>query len=434
MRYLSLSSVQVRPDRQRQFFDPQSLADLQSSIERIGLIQPLVITAEGELVAGERRLKCLTNLAMLGHKLRFNGEELAAGLVPAVLPAEADALTYYEIELEENIQRQDLAWQEKAEAIRRLHELRGKQATRAGLIHTVADTAEEVTGRRDGSYQDNTRKALIVARNLADPDVAKARTQDEAFKILKRKTEAAQNAERATGVKQMSSRDRHLAVQGDCLHWGWEWVEGKAELFDVICTDPPYGMDAGKFNDAGGSYAAITHQYADDQASWRELMNSFAQLSWAITKPQAHLYLCCDIDGFSFLRNTFATAGWRVHRTPLVNVKKNANRVPWPRMGPRRCYELVLYAVKGDRPTTAIYPDVFETSGDDNLGHGAQKPVEMWLNLLRRSVRSGDRVLDPFAGTGGLVVAAHQLDCNATIIEQEAQYFGIVLKRLEELK
>ena len=32
--------------------------------------------------------------------------------------------------------------------------------------------------------------------------------------------------------------------------------------------------------------------------------------------------------------------------------------------------------------------------------HGAQKPVVVYQNLLQRSVRAGDKVLDPFAGTG----------------------------------
>ena len=81
-----------------------------------------------------------------------------------------------------------------------------------------------------------------------------------------------------------------------------------------------------------------------------------------------------------------------------------------------------------------IYPDVIETHGDDNLGHGAQKPVELYVNLLKRSVRPGDAVLDCFGGTGTVLPAAHELQCRATYVEKDENCYGIALKLLGELK
>jgi DNA modification methylase len=162
-------------------------------------------------------------------------------------------------------------------------------------------------------------------------------------------------------------------------------------------------------------------------------MERFIPLTWAVAKEQAHLYLCCDIDQFIFLRTMLQEVGWWVHRTPLINYKVDGNRVPWPEHGPQRKWELVLYAVKGKKTTTRIYPDVIMTRGDENLGHGAQKPVELFVDLLRRSVKAGDSVLDPFAGTGTIFPAAHQLLCRATGIELDEASYGIALKRLEEL-
>ena len=178
----------------------------------------------------------------------------------------------------------------------------------------------------------------------------------------------------------------------------------------------------------------MNHQYDDSQESFRTLMTAFAPLVTAVAKPQAHLYLCCDIDQFIWLRQLFLDLEWWVHRTPLINIKREGGRVPWPEHGPRRAWELVLYAVRGKKPTTAIYTDLIETKGDDNLGHGAQKPVAMYVDMLKRSCRPGDSVLDPFGGTGTLIPAAHELSLYATVLEQNPAYYGICLKRLEQLQ
>jgi DNA modification methylase len=42
-------------------------------------------------------------------------------------------------------------------------------------------------------------------------------------------------------------------------------------------------------------------------------------------------------------------------------------------------------------------------------------------------------VLDPFAGSGTIFPAAHELKCIATGIEMEPQYYGMCVKRIEEL-
>jgi hypothetical protein len=193
-------------------------------------------------------------------------------------------------------------------------------------------------------------------------------------------------------------------------------------------------MDADSFGDGAGRLAGITHEYGDSLAGFERLMNDAALLFDRVAKPQAHLYVCCDIDQFHWLKDLFNVTGWKVFRTPLINVKSGGGRVPLPEHGPRRCYETILYAHRGGKRVTSIYPDVIETKGDDNLGHGAQKPVGLIVDLLRRSVRPGDRVLDPFCGTGTIFPAAHEVRVLATGVEREASYYGIAAKRIEELK
>jgi DNA modification methylase len=122
-----------------------------------------------------------------------------------------------------------------------------------------------------------------------------------------------------------------------------------------------------------------------------------------------------------------------VFRTPLVYYKSGGGRVPLPESGPRRCYELVLYAIKGKKPVTHIYPDVIQAVADSQESHGAQKSIAVFQNLLQRSVSPGDCVLDPCAGTGTVALAAHNLKCRATCVELSAEYFGVMCKRVQSL-
>lgn len=163
-------------------------------------------------------------------------------------------------------------------------------------------------------------------------------------------------------------------------------------------------------------------------------MQEWAKLSFQIAKPQAHAYVFCDIDRFHRLKDLMEAAGWYVFRTPLIDYKLGSGRVPLPDRGPRRCWEMILYAIKGNKPVTHIYPDVIECRADENMTHGAQKPVALYQNLLMRSVRPGDKVLDTFSGSGTIFDACHAMQCEATGIEQEAEYYAMGLKRLNALK
>jgi len=431
-----LTEIHVSPNRQRQEFDPDLLMELSESIRDRGLLHAPVCreTPDGlVLVAGERRLRAIQDLWALGESFTFDGTEFSesAGVIPFVTLGDLTPLEAEEAELDENLRRRDLSWQEHAAAVSRLHTLRNTQAALRGETHTVAQTAQELKGRSDGAYQAATRKEILVAGNLSDPDVAKAKSVDEGFKILKRKEELRKNVELAKEVGKTFSSSVHTVLNVDCLQW---MEESPPEVFDVILTDPPYGMGAEKFGDGAGGRVGIEHHYDDSYESWQKLMKEWAPLAYRVCKPQAHAYVCCDTDRFHELKQFMQEAGWYVFRTPLVNVKTGNGRVPLPEHGPRRQYEILLYAIKGKKQVTHLYPDVITTSPDPNEGHGATKPVALFQNLLQRSVKPGDRVLDCFGGSGPTIQAAHNVSCYSTVIEQNPEYYGFCLKRLQGLE
>jgi site-specific DNA-methyltransferase (adenine-specific) len=437
MKTILLSSIIIPEDRQRKKFDETSAGELMGSIASVGLLCPIILDFSKDevasLVAGECRYKAISMLHKLGKAITHMRAEVPLGSIPYLSYAELTPLQRQEIEYAENAYRQDLTWQENVAATERLHALRTAQklAEPFALTQTVSDTAQEIFGRSDGSYRDTVRSSLVVASHMDNPSVAKASTLKEATKIIKRIEETKRHEYLASVVGKVSLSERYKVYNEEALSW---MKNQPNEQFDIILTDPPYGMDADSFGDAAGRMSGIEHAYSDGAAPTLELLSQCVPEWYRLAKEQAHLYIWCDIDMFIELRTLCRKAGWWTFRTPLINLKPEGGRVPWPEHGPRRSYEICLYAVKGKKPVVTIRPDYFESRlTEGNFGHGAQKPVEAYIELLLRSARPGDVVLDSFAGTGTIFPAAKALGLHAVGTELEAAAYGICLKRIGEL-
>ena len=436
MKLIEVTQVKLAANRQRQVFDESAIRELASSIQRGGLQHPIVLRIEGDdyvLVSGERRLRAITDLHDLGEKFFHDNEEVKYNAIPYTTLGELDPLAAEEAEWDENNSRVDLSWKEKAEATLRLDSLRKRQAAAAGTLEpTVAEVAIDANKAiKDPNWRtDVTRQQLIVARNLDKPGVAEAKTLEEAFKAVRKDEEATKNRALGISVGRIYSADFHTALNTDSLDW---MQSCPRERFDVILTDPPYGMGADEFGDSGG-LAAGAHSYTDSEENAILCYSVLARESFRITKETAHIYAFCDLDLFPRLKLLFASAGWSVFRTPLIWYKRAGMRAPWPKEGPQRKYETILYAVKGHRNVNYVAGDVLEFAADKNLGHAAQKPVSLFEELLKRSCAAGDSILDPFMGSGPIFEAAHRLKLRATGIEMDTASYGIALKRLEQIK
>jgi DNA modification methylase len=434
---IPLSSIRVDLERQRQDFDPTAQGELNESIQTQGLISPVVLRKDSEgyaLVAGERRFRAVSTLHTLGLTITHAGLAVPPGHIPYIDFGALTPLQQQELEYAENAYREDLTWQENVRATERLHLLRQAQGRVAdpAFVQTINATATELLGRSDGAFRDTVKSSLVVASHMANPAVAKASSLKEAVKIIRRVDETARREHLAGMVGNRSVGERFQCYHTEAVSWLKECPDAQ---FDVILTDPPYGMGADTFGDAAGRMAGIEHDYADGAVDTADLLSKCIPEWYRVAKEQAHLYLWCDIDMFPQLRALCRLAGWWTFRTPLINVKPEGGRVPWPEHGPRRAYEICLYAVKGKKPVTSIRNDVFESRlSEGNFGHGAQKPVEAYIELLKRSTRPGDTVLDSFAGTGTIFPAAHALGLSAVGTELEAAAYGICLERLKELK
>lgn len=429
--------ITVADNRQRKEFDEGKHQEMVTSLEDKGLLTPIVVRTHigggYELVAGERRLRALRECADFGTLVRFEGAPLELGVVPIVNLGELDPLDAKELELEENIRRSDLTWQERVQAEAELMQLRADKAAKEGLPPPKpADLAEELRGKQTVATTQSVSQALTLAKNMHRPEVRNAKSQTEAFKAMRRTEEGERNAAAAAKLGKEHLSGQHRLVQANCVDW---MASQPASSFDVICSDPPYGMGADEFGDGGGRTGGSTgdHFYDDSTDSWLELMAAAIPQISRLAKPDAHMYLFCDFDKFHGLKKFVESNGWKVFRTPLIWFKPAAFRAPWPDKGPQRKYECILYAVRGELKSTILAGDVITQGPDENLGHSAQKPVALIMELLRRSVRPGMQVLDPFCGSGPVFEAGHAFSAIVTGVEQDPTSCGIAAGRLAKL-
>jgi ParB/RepB/Spo0J family partition protein len=119
----------------RQEFDGERLAELAASLETHGMLEPVVLSPKGsgryDLVAGERRVRAAT----------------LAGLteVPAILRRVRDERERLQLQMVENLQREDLSPIEEGQA---LESLLGKGMTEAEIAASVGKSRSWVANRR----------------------------------------------------------------------------------------------------------------------------------------------------------------------------------------------------------------------------------------------------------------------------------------------
>ncbi len=424
---IAITSLVIPPNRQRREFDPIKVQDLAEKIHSLGLFHPIVVRNDGfTLVAGERRVKAIEHLYFLGKQFRCGGREIEVGALPVVKLGELSPIDVFEAELTENVVREDLTWRERAEAMAKLAELRGLQQ---GAPVTAAALAEEIHGRSDGGFQGDVRQALIVAKHLDNPVLKNVTSLRDAFKVLKMDKQKEELA--AAGAKLPSEvlKGKHRLLLGD-----FRDQELPLSAFAVTLTDPEYGIGADSF--AIDPNATAGHTYSDSKSpeEWQKLMWDVMTTARAVGMENSHHYLFCDLSKFYWLKKLWEDGGFRVWNVPFIMYRKTSIRAPWQECGPWKSYECILYAMKGRRPCNMYRTDVIECRGDENLGHGAQKPVSVYVDLLERSTKPGEQVIDFCCGSGTIFPAAHQLKLIATGCEIVPQNAAIAAKRLEELK
>jgi DNA modification methylase len=437
--YIQLDWISIGP-RQRKRLETTPLADLEESIRQRGLIHPPTFREiEGDsgtvwqLIVGERRTTVMKRLHEKGIQFYHNGELVPRGQIPILtLHENLTRADLKQIEFDENKIREPLPWQDEAEALSEIHRLRLAENPTQSRLATAQQLIDEKvveTNTSAHALAQRIQRATAISENLNNPTIAKARNETEAYNLILKSEEEKINATIAkrrlaatTGIPDIVIR------QGDCIEI---LSRLDSNMADLILADPPFGIGA----DAGGfrQRSVHHHNYEDTPENAHKVAQAIILDGFRVAKPMANMWIFCDIDMFFILRDMCKRVGWVPFRTPII-WRKSASEgmAPWQGKGPRRTYELILYATKGQRGLITSPVDILDFSrvSRSERIHAAEKPVELLEALIGCSTLPGDFVLDPCCGSGSSLVAANNLKRTGMGIEIDDTFYNTAMSNV----
>lgn len=386
---IPLSSISIaRETRQRRVVD--DIGPLADSIRRLGLIHPIVITREHLLVAGERRTEAC----------RYLGWDQ----IPAQYVDEVSPRILFLIELEENIKRKDLTWQEHNESVVRYHELSKEEDPN----WSTAKTAQALNFKDSHSVN----RHLLVAREKNNSRVAGAAT----FKTA---------AETASAIVERRAADE-FNVHGDTappcspvlntdfIQWAAAYNGPK---FNFIHCDFPYGIDA---QDSGVNPAG----YDDSLDTFLKLFKALAVFLDNFCAPSAHMiFWYSPKHHFITWENLKLLDGFVFDEVPLVWHKADGRGIaPDQQRRPRRVYETAFFGWRGDRKIVKLKDNLF-SAPTERQRHPHEKSELALRHFFELCVGPTTRLLDPTVGSGSSLRAALAVGAESILgIELNEEY------------
>ena len=412
-----IESIQIDENRQRK--ELKAIDELADSIKRNGLLHPIIVRHSTEkplleffLVAGERRFRAIQALGWKTLPVHFLSE---------ISDSEAKA-----IELEENIKRVDLTWQENSLATLEYHNLL------CGLNYPPEDKESwtiEKTAESIGLSRHWTGKLIRVARGLKDksPRVLAAESFSAAFNAVKREqarvvaTTAAQIKTKTIEAGYSPSKEKKLKSEVDLTLLTVDFNEWaryyNGPKFNFIHCDFPYGIgyDKTKYRGSKGE-----KRYNDSLQNLIKLINTLDDCANSLLYPSAHLMFWFSMTYYDTIYLALEDMGFNVNPFPLI-WSKNKGIIPDPERTPRRVYETAFLCSLGDRKIIQSSPNLVHHPVDKS-GHISTKPKAMLESFFKIFVDDLTEMLDPTCGSGTALAAAKTLGVKRLVgldIEQE---------------
>lgn len=394
---LAIAEITVKSARQRtEMGDLESLA---LSLLKFGQLTPILVDRSGTLIAGERRLEA--------HKM--NGMTH----IDAIYRDEADDVELEEMELEENIQRKQLTWQEENAAIARIHALRQQRDPN----WSQAQTAQLIMKPDKLPQQRDVSQALTLDRMMKlFPELAGAKSKSQALNMAKAK------AKQINKIVDVRQRPKDFSAIEDKILLGDSVELIKTipdESIDCIITDPPFGID---YDDQVSDTSRAANSYKDDKERYERILTMVPDL-YRVLKPDAFCVWFFGISWYERVKTAFRDAGFTVDEVPII-WDRSAGRsfTTSPNHLFTKAYDVAIHAFKGDpilvqrgKANIIAVPPV--TTAERELT--VERPVDLYAELIRRMTIEGQKVADFFAGSGSCPAAATSLRRDYLAVEQD---------------
>ncbi len=449
-----------------------NIEELAQSLKQFGLIQPIVVNQDLRLIAGERRLRAAE---LLGWKE-----------IDIVYRETLTEDELHELELEENVRRKDMVWQERCLNIAKIHFLKyrgayvngtqwGQRETGAllnmslGAVSQCLTVASEL--RNDPKSPmwtaDSFSAALLIVnnRNLALVEAELARKQraaaeqraKEDVELKKLEVEVAPNAQDEQRkkyyanphnppgsfeayIQQKVSRlaeikstvylsDKFHNV--DCI----TFMNETDQRFAAIISDPPYAIDMDMLDQENVGMVGIETVAAEHQVDDNiDLLKRFFPAAYRCLNDPGFLVICADQMLWNFLYCEAILAGFAVQRWPLTWVKTHVCGNNAANYNYTKSTEIAMVCRKGNAQLAVkssvshlVAPhDEFK----DQMRHPFVKPFKFWQFLIHHTTRINDLILEPFAGHGSGVISLLRMERNVVGCESNTEHYNALLENL----
>lgn len=238
-------------------------------------------------------------------------------------------------------------------------------------------------------------------------------------------------------------QDDHVTLyHGDCRE-----VLPTLEAVDHIITDPPYSerthanaRSARRLaNGGGGHWAADSERVVN--LGFAHLDDSLREFCAVEFARLAHRWVLVfsDVESDHLWRTSLTTAGLDYVRTGAWIKIGSTPQFSGDR--PAAGFESVTIAHPqgrkrwngGGRHAVWTHPIVQDRGRTGGVRfHPTQKPDSLMQELVGLFCDAGETVLDPFAGSGGTLLAARMHGVAAVGIELEERYCEVIAKRLDQ--
>ncbi|MGE5417489.1 MAG: site-specific DNA-methyltransferase [Acidobacteriota bacterium] len=221
---------------------------------------------------------------------------------------------------------------------------------------------------------------------------------------------------------------RHRLVCGDSTKSEAFTLLMDGKLANLVVTDPPYNVD---YKGAAGK---IKNDNMVDEKFYQFLLDAFSLTEKAMAKDASIYVFHADTEGLNF-RRAFTSAGFYLSGTCIWKKQSLVlGRSPYQWQ-----HEPILFGWKksgkhswySDRKQSTIWE--FDKP-KKNADHPTMKPVPLVAYPIINSSMIGSIVLDPFGGSGSVLIASEQTDRVCYTIELDEKYCDVIIKRYIEFK
>jgi DNA modification methylase len=222
----------------------------------------------------------------------------------------------------------------------------------------------------------------------------------------------------------------HLLLCGDSTQTDTFMRLFGQQMADLVVTDPPYNVDyTGKTKKA----LKIENDSKSDSDFYQFLYDFYTALG-SFTKAGGSWYVWhADSEGANF-RRAMSDSGIMVKQC-LIWVKQT---MVMGRQDYQWKHEPCLYGWK-EGAAHGWYSDRKQTTvlnfdrPQRNAEHPTMKPIPLFAYLIGNSSKQGDIVADGFGGSGTTMVACHQMNRKAYLVEFDPKYCQVIVDRMRKL-